>query len=76
MIAQLWLLDIPPDPRGTGALLAVALLVVGFIAMLVIGLVVFLWYRKRKLSGVEMIRPEAAPAGGAVAAHPSKPNQP
>ena len=74
-MTQLMLLDIAPDPRGVGALLAVGLLVVGFIALLVVGLVVFLWYRKRNLSGVEMIRSNAAPAGS-EAAQPNNPNQP
>lgn len=73
---QLMLLDIPPDPRGLGGLLAVVLLVVGSIALLVMGLVVVLWYRKRSLRGVEMIRPDAAPAGRAPQAQPSNPNQP
>ena len=75
-MTQLLLLDIPPDPLGVGASMAVVLLVVGFIAMLVIGLVVLLWYRKRKLRGLEMTRPDAAPAGRASAAQPNKPNQP
>jgi hypothetical protein len=75
-MAQLILLDIPPTPAGIGALLAVVLLVGGFIALLAIGLVLFLWYRKRGMCGVEMIRPDAPPAGSAQHAHPSNPNQP
>ena len=75
-MTELMLLDIPPDPRGVRALLAVVLFVVGVIVLLVVGLVLFLWYRKRSLRGVEMIRPDAAPAGSAPQAHPSNPNQP
>lgn len=74
-MAQSILLDIPPDPRGIGSLLAVVLLVVGFIALLAVGLVLFLWYRKRSLRGVEMIRPDASSAS-AQHAQPSNPNQP
>jgi hypothetical protein len=71
-VSQLILLDVPADPSGVGALFAVVLLIIGFILMLAAGLVVFLWYRKRSLRGVEMIRPEALPTGHA---QPSKPNQ-
>ena len=69
------LLDIAPNPAG-GALLAVVLLVVGFVVLLAIALVLFLWYRKRRLGTVEMIRSDAAPAAGVAAAQPSKANQP
>ena len=69
------LLDIPPNPAGIGAGLAVVLLVVSFVALLAVGLVVFLWYRKRGMRGVEMIRSDAPPAGGAQPTHPSNPNQ-
>ena len=75
-MAQLILLDIPPDPAGIGALLAVVLLVIGFIVLLAVGLVLFLWYRKRSLRGVEMIRPDALSTGSAQHAQPSNPNQP
>lgn len=70
---QLILLDVAPDPLGLGAVFVVLLLVIGFILLLAAGLVVFLWYRKRSLRGVEMIRPEILPTGRA---QPSKPNQP
>jgi hypothetical protein len=72
-LAQLILLDIPPDTAGVGALLAVVLLVIGFIALLAVGLVLFLWYRKRSMRGVVMIRPEALPVTGADHV-PSNPN--
>jgi hypothetical protein len=75
-MAQSILLDIPPDPRGIGSLLAVVLLVVGFIALLAVGLVLFLWYRKRSLRGVEMIRPDDSSAGTDWHAQPNNPNQP
>jgi hypothetical protein len=54
-----------PTPFGIGALLAVVLLVVGFTVLLAVGLVLFLWYRKRKMRGVEMIRPDASSTGSA-----------
>jgi flagellar basal body-associated protein FliL len=73
---QTILLDIPPSPAGIGALLAVVLLVVGFIVLVAIALVLFLWYRKRKLCGVEMIRPDVQSARSAQPAQPSNPNQP
>lgn len=75
-MTQLVLLDVAPDPVGTGALLAVVLLVIGLVLLLAFGLVVFLWYRKRSLRGVEMIRPKTPPAGSAQRAQPNKPNQP
>ena len=43
------LFDVAPDPVGIGVLAAVVLLVIGIIALLAAGLVVFLWYRKRSL---------------------------
>jgi hypothetical protein len=57
-----WLIlfDVAPDPAGVGVLGAVVLLVIGIIALLAAGLVVFLWYRKRSLRGVEMIRRDIA----------------
>jgi flagellar basal body-associated protein FliL len=74
-MVQSILLDAAPDPVGVGALLAVVLLVVGFIVLLAVGLVLFLWYRKRSMRGVEMIRPDASSAS-AQHAQPSNPNQP
>jgi hypothetical protein len=71
-VTQLILLDVAPDPVGGGALFGVLLLIIGFILLLAAGLVVFLWYRKRSLRGVEMIRPETLPTEHA---QPSKPNQ-
>lgn len=59
-----------PGPEGTGLLLAALLLVLGLIALLAAGLVVLLWYRKRSLRGVEMIRPEIE-----LTAQPSNPSQ-
>ena len=67
------ILDVAPDPVGMGALLAVILLVIGFIVLLAVGLVLFLWYRKRSLRGVEMIRPDTLTA---APPQPSNPNQP
>jgi hypothetical protein len=67
------LIDIPPDPAGMGLLPAVVLLVLGLILLLAAALVVFLWYRKRSLRGVEIIRHDALPT---APAQPSRPNQP
>ncbi|MDX6445860.1 MAG: hypothetical protein QOH71_2934 [Blastocatellia bacterium] len=66
------LFDIAPDPNpgGAGVLLAVLLFVIGFIALLAAGLVVYLWYRKRSLRGFEMTRPDDISS-----AQPSNPNQ-
>lgn len=75
-MVQSILLDAAPDPVGIGALLAVVLLVMGFIVLLAVGLVLILWYRKRSLRGVEMIRPDAASACSARPAQPNNPNQP
>ena len=71
MITQVIFLDVAPDPAGTGALLAVTLLVIGFIALLAVGLVLFLWYRKRNMRHAEMIRPDIGPTERA-----QTPNQP
>jgi hypothetical protein len=64
------LFDVAPDPAGIGVLVAVVLLMIGVIALLAAGLVVFLWYRKRSLRGVEMIRPDTV-----TTVQPSNPNQ-
>jgi hypothetical protein len=72
-MTQVILLDVAPNPVGTGVLFAVILLVIGFIALLAVGLVAFLWYRKRSMRGVEMIRPDLPPTEHA---QPSNPNQP
>jgi hypothetical protein len=75
-MTQLILLDAAPDPVGIGALLAVVLLVIGLIVLLAVGLVLFLWYRKRSMRGVEMIRPDTLSAGHTQPGQPSNPNQP
>jgi hypothetical protein len=75
-MAQMILLDIAPDPAGVGASMAVFLLVVALIALMAAGLVLFLWYRKRSLHSVVMVRPEALPVSGAARIQPSNPNQP
>ncbi len=64
------LLDVPV---GMGALLALILLVIGFIVLLAAGLVLFLWYRKRSLRGLEMIRPDTL---SVERTQPNNPNQP
>jgi hypothetical protein len=69
---QLILLDVAPDPVGSGALIAIVMLAIsGFIILAAAALAVFLWYRKRSLGTVEMIRPDTLPA---EYAQPGKPN--
>jgi hypothetical protein len=70
-------LDIRPDPVGpvgVGIVAVVLLMVIGLVILAAAGLVFFLWYRKRKLRTVEMIRADASPAM-AAAAQPNNPNQ-
>lgn len=74
---NLVLLDVRPDPVGPvgASIVAVVLLmVIGLVILAAAGLVFFLWYRKRKLGTVEMIRADAAPVL-ATAAQPNNPNQ-
>jgi hypothetical protein len=71
-------LDVRPDPVGpvgVGIIAVVLLIVIGLVILAAAGLVFFLWYRKRKLGTVEMIRADAAPVL-AAAAQPNNPNQP
>ena len=70
---QAILLDVPLEPAGIGTLLAVVLLMISFILLLAVGLVVILWYRKRSMRGVAMIRPDKVP--NASSAQPNNPNQ-
>ena len=72
-MAQSILLDAAPDPGSMGVVPVVVLLVMGLIVPLAVGLVLFLWYRKRSLRGVEMIRPDLPPTEHT---QPSNPNQP
>lgn len=76
MTSLMMIMDVAPDPVGMGALVAVVLLMMGFIVLLAVGLVLFLWYRKRSMRGVEMIRPYPLSAGSAQHAQPSNPSQP
>jgi hypothetical protein len=74
---NLTFLDIRPDPVGpvgVGIVAVVLLMVIGLIILAAAGLVFFLWYRKRKLRTVDMIRADATPAL-ASAAQPNNPNQ-
>jgi len=75
-MAGLILFDIAPDPGGIAALLVIVLLVLGFIVLLAVGVVLFLWYRKRSMRGAVMIRPDALPLAGADLVQPSSPSQP
>ena len=74
---NLGFLDVRPDPVGpvgVGIVAVVLLLVIGLVILAAVGLVFFLWYRKRKLRAVEMIRSDTAPVM-ATAAQPNNPNQ-
>ena len=71
-------LDVRPDPVGpvgVGLVALVLLMVIGLVILTAAGLVFFLWYRKRKLRTVEMIRADTTPVL-AAAAQPNNPNQP
>ena len=71
-------LDVRPDPvgpAGVGIVAVVLLIVIGLVILAAAGLGFFLWYRKRKLRTVEMVRADAAPVL-AAAAQPNNPNQP
>jgi hypothetical protein len=68
------IMDVAPDPVSIGAVVAVIFFVLGFIGLLAVALVVFLWYRKRGTRGVEMSRPASLPTITDV--QPSNPNQP
>ena len=72
-------LDVRPDPVGpvgVGILAVVLLMVIGLVILAAAALVFFLWYRKRKLRAVEMIRADSAPVMAAAPAQPNNPNQP
>lgn len=62
MLIPLILFDVRP-PVGTGLALAVILFVIAFVILFVglAALIFFLWYRKRKMSVVEMVRPKTQP---------------
>ena len=69
------LINVAPDPVGIGIFALVILLVIGFIFLVVAGLVFFLWYRKRGLRHAEIIRP-ATPLPAAEPLQANNPNQP
>jgi len=52
------LLDAAPETVTIGIALAVILFVIAFVVLLAVGLVIFLWYRKRSMRGIEMISPQ------------------
>jgi len=47
-------MDAAPDPAGIGIVAAAVLIVIGAIGVLIAGLVIFLWYRKRSLRHLEV----------------------
>jgi len=70
---QLIFLDVAPKPTGVGigALIAIVILLIsGLIILLAGALAALLWYRKRNLRTVEMIRADTIPA-----AQPNSSNQ-
>lgn len=70
---QLIFLDVAPNPTGVGigALIAIVILLIsGLIILLAGALAALLWYRKRNLRTVEMIRADTIPA-----AQPNNSNQ-
>ena len=68
------LLDVAPDPVSIGIVLAVILCVIAVVLLLVGALVFFLWYRKRSLRNVEMIRSEnPSPASSRQVNNPNQP---
>lgn len=72
-------LDVRPDPVGpvgVGIVAVVLLMVIGFVILAAAGLVFFLWYRKRNLRTVEMVRADGASVMAAAPAQPNNPNQP
>lgn len=73
-MALLSFTDIAPNPVGIGIAAVVILFVIGFIVLLTAALVVFLWFRKRRLRGSEMIRPDDYSALNP--AQVNSPNQP
>jgi hypothetical protein len=52
-------IDVAPDPvaMGSGVAGLVVLFVIGFVILLSAALVIFLWWRKRRMRHQEMIRP-------------------
>ncbi len=68
------LLDVAPDPVSIGIVLAVILCGIAVVLLLVGALVFFLWYRKRSLRNVEMIRSEnPSPASSRQVNNPNQP---
>ena len=72
MMSIFVLIDAAPDPVSIGIVLAVLLFVIAVILMAV-GLILFLWYRKRSLRAQDMIRPDDF---GAHSIQLNNPNQP
>ena len=66
-------MDVAPGPVETGLVALAALVVIALLVMLAAGVVLFLWLRKRRLRGMEMIRPDESPA---LTSQPNNPNQP
>lgn len=49
-------IDVAPDPASVGIVLAVVIFVIATVVFIAAGLIIFLWYRKRKMRHREMIR--------------------
>ena len=54
------LIDAAPDPVSVGVMLAVVLFIIAAVILIAGALVFFLWYRKRRMRHVEMIRSAGA----------------
>ena len=70
------LIDIRPDPSGMGVALSVILFVIGLVVLLVGAFGFFLWYRKRSMRTLEMLRPASLATAPGERIQPSNPNQP
>jgi hypothetical protein len=56
MMTTFTFIDVAPNPVGIGIVAAVVLTVVGFVILLAAGLILFLWWRKRRMRHQEMVR--------------------
>ena len=68
-MATFGFIDVAPDPVSAGGAIIVVLLVLGLVLLLFAALVVFLWYRKRSMSHLEIGHPDEqrpSPEPGAV----------
>ena len=74
MMSIFVLIDAAPDPVSIGIVLAVLLFIIAAVILMAVGLILFLWYRKRSLRAQEMIRPDDSRALHSIQLN--NPNQP